>query len=131
MPGRTVIPSDDDYTQRRIGDKVCLQPKVEQKLVECLFVTNDGRNLLQQTTLTTSNKKFRFDGLCQAWSQLNGKQFPSVLLLSINSGSTSYAAEFTFTRLQADEQMGDIASSVPEGRYTRMNLDEILKQIVH
>jgi len=47
--------------------------------------------------------------------------------MAFSVGDKGYTLELTFTRLQVDEAMGDIATSLSDGKYTRVELGEILK----
>jgi len=127
VPGSSEQPSDEDFKQDSMGKKMKLQPKKSPKTINTLFYTNDARQLLQQTTLTTPDNSIRFDCLCPNWSTLNGKQFPASLQLIITAKGKKFSADFAFTHLQVDENMGNITTSVSEGKYTRVTLEEILK----
>ncbi len=127
VPGSRALPTDDDYEHKSVSPKICLQPKLGQQVMEALFYTNDSKELVQQTSLVARNGKMRFDGLCRSWTRLDGKQFPADMYMAFSVGDKGYTLELTFTRLQVDEAMGDITTSLSDGKYTRVELGEILK----
>lgn len=127
LPGSTNFPTEKDFELSEIGKLIRLSPKQGTPLADALFyATKDGK-LLQQTSLVAKNGKSRFDGTCQAWSELDSKQFPSALRLIITNNGRQFTADLTFSRMQVDESMGDLSTSVSDDRYTRVSLEEVLK----
>ena len=126
VPGRSGAPSEDDFLQSASGSRAKLEPKDAPQAASLLFYTDEDQKLVYQTTLIARNGKLRFDGNCSSWSQLDGKQFPAALRLAI-SVTKEYVAELTFTRLQVDESMGNIATTLSDGKYTQVSLEEVLK----
>ena len=126
VPGRSGAPSEDDFLQSSSGLRAKLEPKDAPEAASLLFYTDEDQKLVYQTTLIARNGKLRFDGNCSSWSQLDGKQFPAALRLAI-SVTKEYVAELTFTRLQVDESMGNIATTLSDGKYTQVSLEEVLK----
>lgn len=126
VPGRSAEPSESDFLQSSSGLRAKLEPKDAPEAASLLFYTDEDQKLVYQTTLIARNGKLRFDGNCSSWSQLDGKQFPAALRLAI-SVTKEYVAELTFTRLQVDESMGNIATTLSDGKYTQVSLEEVLK----
>ena len=126
VPGRSAEPSESDFLQSSSGLRAKLEPKDAPEAASLLFYTDEDQKLVYQTTLIARNGKLRFDGNCSSWSQLDGKQFPAALRLAI-SVTKEYVAELTFTRLQVDESMGNIAITRSDGKYTQVSLEEVLK----
>ena len=126
VPGHNGIPSDEDFEVTDIGNRMRLQPKDAPQTASLLFYTNEDCDLIYQTSLVARKGSMRFDGNCKSWSKLDGKQFPAELRLAI-SDKKAYVAELTFTRLQVDESMGNISTSMTDGKYTQVTLDEVLK----
>lgn len=127
VPGKHNTPTSKDFEESDVAKRIRLQPKDQQKNAVTEFFTNEDHDLIYQTTLRSKDNKLRFDGICNSWTKLDGKQFPTTLRLIITSGSKSYTAELDFTRMQTDESMGDLSTSVSEGRYSRVTLDEVLQ----
>jgi len=126
VPGSTAMPTDEDFEVSNSGKRMRLQPKQMPQTIDVKFYTNEDKDLIYQTSLVARNGKLRFDGNCSSWNQLEGKQFPASLRLAI-SASKSYSADLAFTRLQVDEGMGNLSTSISDGKYTPVSLDEILK----
>ena len=126
VPGRSAEPSESDFLQSSSGLRAKLEPKDAPEAASLLFYTDEDQKLVYQTTLIARNGKLRFDGNCSSWSQLDGKQFPAALRLAI-SVTKEYVAELAFTRLQVDESMGNISTSLSDGKYTQVSLEEVLK----
>lgn len=127
LPGTTDLPTDKDFEQTPLGKLIRLSPKQGTPLADALFYATQDGNLLQQTSLVAKSGKSRFDGTCQAWGELDSKQFPSALRLIITNNGRQFTADLTFTRMQVDESMGDLSTSVSDDRYTRVSLEEVLK----
>ena len=127
VPGEDAVPSSEDFKESDGGKRAHLQPTNQQKNSLTDFYTNEDRDLVYQTTMQSTDHKVRFDGQCKSWTKLDGKPFPTNLRLLITANNKSYSAELDFTRLQVDESMGDLSTSVSEGRYTRVTLEEVLQ----
>lgn len=127
VPGEDAVPSSEDFKESDGGKRAHLQPTNQQKNSLTDFYTNEDRDLVYQTTMQSTDHKVRFDGQCKSWTKLDGKPFPTNLRLIITANNKSYSAELDFTRLQVDESMGDLSTSVSEGRYTRVTLEEVLQ----
>ena len=126
VPGRSGVPSEDDFLQSASGSRAKLEPKDAPQAASLLFYTDEDQKLVYQTTLIARKGDLRFDGNCSQWTQLDGKQFPAALRLAI-SVTKEYVAELAFTRLQVDESMGNISTSLSDGKYTQVSLEEVLK----
>ena len=126
VPGRSGVPSDVDFELSSSGKRARLQPRETPQAADLLFYTTEDQKQLFQTSLVARKGGVRFDGNCQSWNTLDGKPFPAALRLAI-SADKSYIADLTFTRLQVDESMGNIATSPSDGRYVQVTLEEVLK----
>ncbi len=126
VPNSKAVPTEDDFDVKDMGAMVRLQPKDEPKVLDVMFYTNQEKDQVAQTSLVASKGKFRFDGNCKGWNKLDGKQFPTGLKLNI-SASRNYSLDLDFTRLQVDDSMGNVATSISEGRYKRVDIDSLLK----
>ncbi len=126
LPGSSALPTDEDFRWSTSGKRLKFEPKEKNPKMEVTFYTDEDKDLIYQTSLVARQGKLRFDSNCSAWNKLDGKKFPASLRLAI-SGSKAYSVDLSFTRLQTDEGMGDIATPIAEGKYTKVSLDNILK----
>lgn len=126
VPGQSGIPSEQDFACSTKDKRARLQPREAPKTADLLFYTTEDQTQLFQSTLVARNGAVRFDGTCQSWNTLAGKPFPAALRLAITAGK-SYIADLTFTRLQVDESMGDIATKLTDGKYEQVTLEDVLK----
>ena len=126
VPGNKNVPAADDFEVTDLGNRFRMKAKEAPRQADLFFYTDEDKDHLYQTSFVSRDGgKVRFDALCTAWNKLAGKPFPAALRLII-SVTKSYSADFTFNGLQVDESMGQIATSVSDGKYTRVSLDEIL-----
>ena len=126
VPGQSGIPSEQDFACSTKDKRARLQPREAPKTADLLFYTTEDQTQLFLSTLVARNGAVRFDGTCQSWNTLAGKPFPAALRLAITAGK-SYIADLTFTRLQVDESMGDIATKLTDGKYEQVTLEDVLK----
>ena len=126
VPGQSGIPSEQDFACSIKDKRARLQPREAPKTADLLFYTTEDQTQLFLSTLVARNGAVRFDGTCQSWNTLAGKPFPAALRLAITAGK-SYIADLTFTRLQVDESMGDIATKLTDGKYEQVTLEDVLK----
>lgn len=128
VPGKTYSPSDKDFSTMRLDDSFRLTPADgEQRDMNVQFLVQTANYLIGQTDVSSPKARnvaliCRYDN----WAELEHKNFPTSLKLTIQGGTKQYVADMNLSRLQADEQMGNITTNV-SANYKQVTLDDIMK----
>ncbi len=131
--GQHTKPTEADFQISHSGKKATLTPAKQHVAVKqqaLQFIVDTSRQLLERAILKTTQGT-PLDVTCDYadFTQLNSSTFPQTMSLAITAGTKRYSADFTFSSLQADESLKNLATK-PSGSYKRVAFDDIIKQLV-
>ena len=131
--GKQTVPEDSDFSVTQKKQHVVLAPASVTPALGDLalrFLVDAGNHLLQQTSVSTHRKNvLSFSCDYQDFDLLDTRQFPHQLSLTVATGARSYRADIVMNRLQVDESMGALATSVNNLSYKQVSFDEIMNLI--
>lgn len=131
--GKRTAPEDSDFSVTLKKKNIQLAPASVTPALGDLalrFLVDAGSHLLQQTSVSTQHKnKLSFTCDYQDFDLLDARQFPHQLSLTVATGARSYRADIVMNRLQVDESMGALATSVNNLSYKQVSFDEIMNLI--
>lgn len=131
--GKTTEPAESDFKTIRKKNTVTLEPAhvtAAQKDLALSFLVDAAQNLIQQTSVSAQQKaKVSFACAYDDFAPIDDKPFPRRLSLTVASDARTYRADITLSRLQADNTMGNLATSVNNLSYKEVTFDEIMNLI--
>ena len=126
VPGKQGVLSEKDFTLDLSGSQPLLSTSRKQELV-AEFAIHATRNLVSQTTITSpSRTDLGFDCQYKEWTDVEKGVFPKDLQLNVRAGSRSIDAAIFLSRIQADEDMGNLITT-PGSNYKEVSFDTIVK----
>lgn len=132
VPGKKTPEVNDFEIGMREGFCVLNQAKANNDIL-LTFLVNATSGLLEQTSLSSMTKapEARIDWNYGEWSTLNGQSFPTQMLMTIHSGKGDLAAQFTLSRLQSDENMGNLNTTIDTNRYKQVDINQIIRKLAY
>ncbi len=131
--GKQTMPAEDDFKVSHKKQNEVLEPAhvtAAQRKLALRFLVDAADHLLQQTSVGSTEKNaLSFSCGYQDFTPIDGRPFPHQLSLTVASGKRTYRADITFNRLQVDESMGRLATSVNSLSYKQVTFEEIMNMI--
>ncbi len=132
--GQRGVPAQKDFRETSSGsNQVALTPAGQHTAVSqqaLQFLVNTTQILLERAALTaTTGGNLSVTCDYADFERLEGKQFPKQMNLAITARSKRYSADITFSNLQVDESLKNLATK-PSSGYRKVAFDDIIRQLV-
>lgn len=133
VPGKNSAPEAYEFNTEKNHNDFILSPITQTENNQALvkFLVDATTGLLKQTSVASTDPStaIGIDWNYGEWSDLAGKQFPTQMVMNLNSNTGNTSAQFTLSRLQVDETMGDIRTQIDTNRYTQVNLYRVFNRL--
>lgn len=133
VPGKNSPVEACDFNTEKSNDDYVLTPIAANGNTQTTlkFLVDVASGLLRQTSVTSTDPSVAIglDWNYGEWNEFADKKFPTQMVMSLNSSTGNTTAQFTLSRLQVDETMGDIRTHIDTNRYTQVNLYRVVNRL--
>ena len=133
-PGKTGTLDIADFEAEETGESVVLRPKAQpdnQYAIAVKFLIDTASGLIRQAAITpakASSLNLVWD--YSDWTTLNGKSFPTEMLMTLASGTDTNTVKFKLSSVQADEQLSVTPFPTPDSSYSHINIIALFKRLM-
>lgn len=126
VPGQSGTPEEKDFTLDLSAEQPRLRTSAKRP-VQAQFTINTAQSRVGQTTVSAPERPdLTFDCQYRHWAELSQGCFPDEMDLNVSAKGRDISASIALSRVQADEQMGDLVTT-PGSNYKQVSMGDILR----
>ena len=133
VPGKPGTVEPADFETEQAGNAVRLKVKAKgnaQYALAVSFLVETSKGLIQQTSVSPAKtSSLSLVWTCSEWTSVEGKSFPSDMLMRASSGTDATTLSFKLSNVQVDEHIGNIASPMPGNNYKPIDIQKLFRQL--